>query len=147
MHVIDDIAQNSTSTSNRKTGCNDTSLFANTAASLMSSVVETACEHDSDLDLMRLVNFMDLYRTYLQAMQNPTSELAIASASMDPESDSVIIQQLAGTKLVSFERFVRDTKLLAMAASAACAETGDKVATPAPLMISANHSTSTEISQ
>jgi len=139
MYVINDSAQKLSVTTDAKNDGVNRNSVATAAASLLMSMVETACEHDADLDLMRLVNFMDLYRLYLQAMLQPDSELAIAASKLESESDSVIIQNLSGTDFVSFERFVRDTKLLALAAAAASRATGERVAVPAPLIVSANH--------
>lgn len=139
MYVLDNILKNSTLDSNDKK-CRDTNhVRVKTAASLLSSVVEIACEYAPDLDLTRLVNYLHLYEIYLRAMQCPGSELSKACASIPEHLDSVITQKLAATDLVSFERFVRDHQLLELAAAEASLESGDRVATPPPLVISANH--------
>ncbi|MFK7995477.1 MAG: hypothetical protein AB8B87_15185 [Granulosicoccus sp.] len=106
--------------------------------SLMSNIVETACEHGPDLSLVRLVNFMDLYRAYLQLANDPEEDLQAYIASISGPSDSVVTQKLGKTEFVSFERFVRDSRLLNIAASAATRASGETVAAPTPLTVSAN---------
>ncbi len=108
-----------------------------TAVGMLVSIVETACEHESDLELMRLVNFMDLYRTYL-------SHLVLEKNSgLDPvvigQADADVLEpRLGTTNAVSFEKFISDSRLLEMAAAAATKECGVAVATPPPLKLSAN---------
>ena len=113
-------------------------LCISAAISLVSNVVETACEREGDLDLMRFVNFLDLYRVYLQLSSQKESDLKAYIASISGPSDAVLTQKLGDTDLVSFERFVRDSRLLNMAATAASRETGEKVSAPPPLTLSAN---------
>lgn len=109
---------------------------AKTVVSMMMDIIETACEHEPDLGMMRLVNFMDLYRTYL--------EHVVASPSPD---DNLV--KLGGkpvlkgtepglTNCATFEQFVSDSRLLHMAAVIASRESGMEVATPPPLKHSAN---------
>lgn len=108
-------------------------------ASLMSNLVETVCEHEHDLSLMRLVNLMELYRVYLELASNEhNSDLYNYAASMSNPSNSVLTQHLGDTQMVSFERFVRDSRMLGIAAAAAARETADSVVAPAPLSLSAN---------
>lgn len=109
-----------------------------TVLSLMTNIVETACEHEPDLDLVRLINFMDLYRVYVQHADDETSEFHADIASISGPSDAVLTQTLGKTDFVSFERFVRDSRLLKMAALAASAQSEEKVASPTPLTVSAN---------
>ena len=99
---------------------------------MLVNIVETACEHESDLELMRLVNFMDLYRTYL-------SRVVMSVAGIEPFCDKGVLEPVLGiTTAVSFEKFISDSRLLAMAAAAATKECGVVVATPPPLKVSAN---------
>ncbi len=105
-----------------------------TAVSLLINIVETACEHETDLELMRLVNFMDLYRTYLSRVVLP-----LDAPSRGQHVDSGVLEAgLGTTRAVSFEQFISDSRLLAMAAAAATNECGVVVATPPPLKLSAN---------
>ncbi|MFK7860133.1 MAG: hypothetical protein AB8B64_15000 [Granulosicoccus sp.] len=106
--------------------------------SLMNNIVETACEHEPDLGLMRLVNLMDLYRVHLQLAAGPASDSIADVASMSGLSDNVLTQKLGNTEFVSFERFVRDSRLLKVAAIAASRDSGETVAPPTPLTVSAN---------
>ncbi len=108
-----------------------------TAIHLLMGIVETACEHESDLELMRLVNFMDLYRTYLAhvLMQSSADE---AATSQSGYTDVVAIDSLVKTQNVSFEQFISDSRLLKLAAEAASQECGIAVAVPPPLKFSAN---------
>lgn len=108
------------------------------AISVISNVVETACERSPDLDLMRLVNFMDLYCTYLQLARDPQSEFHDRLTAISSSSDSVVNQKLQNTELVSFELFIRDSRLLNVTALAASCESGETVAPPVPLTLSAN---------
>ena len=105
-----------------------------TAVSLLINIVETACEHETDLELMRLVNFMDLYRTYLSCVVLDASD-----TGRGKHLDSGVHEAgLGTTRAVSFEQFISDSHLLAMAAAAATKECGVVVATPPPLKLSAN---------
>ena len=107
-----------------------------TAVSLLMNIVETACEHEPDLELMRLVNFMDLYRTYLACVVTP---LDASNTGQEHAVDNTTIEAgLGTTRAVSFEHFISDSHLLAMAAAAATDECGVIVATPPPLKLSAN---------
>ena len=112
----------------------------NTAVSLLVGIVETACEHESDLELMRLVNFMDLYRTYLAHAVSPDSDQDELSSFVSTPSMSVAEPRLGVTDCASFEQFITDSRLLQLAAEAASRECGFSVATPLPLKLSANGS-------
>lgn len=113
-------------------------LCIESVVSLMTNIVETACEHEPDLDLLRLINFMDLYRVYLQQANDMSAEFHAEIISASGPSDSVVTQKLGNTDLVSFERFVRDSRLLNLAAGAASVQAAEKVASPLPLTVSAN---------
>jgi len=106
--------------------------------SLLNNIVEIACERGPDLDLLRLTNLMDLYRIYLELANDPTSDLNAYVVSISGPLDAVVTQKLGKTELISFERFVRDSHLLDIAAIAASREAGENVATPPPLTVSAN---------
>lgn len=107
-----------------------------TALSLLINIVETACEHESDLELMRLINFMDLYRTYLACVVLPQDA---SDTGSEQHVDRGVLQPVLGTtRAVSFEQFISDSHLLAMAAAEATKECGVVVATPPPLKLSAN---------
>lgn len=99
---------------------------------LLANIVEMACEHEPDLGLMRLVNFMDLYRTYL------AHEMELHDAG--GESTGFVGRPTGRrmTDCVSFEHFIGDSHLLQIAASAASRDTGVFVAAPLPLKVSAN---------
>ncbi len=109
---------------------------ATTVVSMVRNIVDMACEHEPDLGLMRLVNFMDLYRTYL--------EHVVVRQSLD--EDRMTLAGKASMRLVgptltdcaTFEQFISDSRLLHMAAVAASRESGFLVATPPPLKQSAN---------
>lgn len=109
---------------------------AKTVISMMSNIVETACEHEPDLGLMRLVNFIDLYRTYL--------EHVVVRQSVDEDlmtlagESSVRVTEPTLTDCATFEQFISDSRLLHMAAVVASRESGIFVATPPPLKHSAN---------
>ncbi|MGQ7845111.1 hypothetical protein ACUNV4_11590 [Granulosicoccus sp. 3-233] len=97
---------------------------------VIANIVDMACEHEPDLGLMRLVNFMDLYRTYL-AHEIDTG----------PGETTGFLAEHAGRRMtdcVSFEHFIGDPHLLELAAQAASQDTGVIVAAPVPLKISAN---------
>ena len=109
---------------------------AKTVVSMMMNIVEMACEHEPDLGLMRLVNFIDLYRTYL--------EQVVVRQSVDEDlmnlagESSVRVAEPTLTDCVTFEQFIGDSRLLHMAAVVASRESGISVATPPPLKQSAN---------
>ena len=109
---------------------------ARTVVSMMANIVEMACEHEPDLGLMRLVNFIDLYRNYL--------EHVVVRQSLDEElmtlagESSIQMSEPTLTDCASFEQFISDSRLLHLAAVAASRETGISVATPPPLKQSAN---------
>lgn len=109
-----------------------------TSVSLMMNIVETACEHESDLDLMRLVNFMDLYRTYLAYAMSPSVDSDAQGPIVSKPCSSVLEPRLGITDCASFEQFISDSRLLELAALAATHESGITVAIPAPLKLSAN---------
>jgi len=109
-----------------------------TAASLLENIVEIACEREPDLDLMRLINFLDLYRVYVETVSQSCPDRNACLYSFDAPSETVLTQNLGETGVVSFERFVRNSHLLSIAANAASAEVGERVSVPAPLSLSAN---------
>ena len=101
---------------------------------VIANMVDMACEHEPDLGLMRLVNFMDLYRTYL------SHEIGVNPAHADSMG---FVAEHAGRRMtdcVSFEHFIGDSHLLELAAEAASQDTGVNVAAPLPLKLSANSS-------
>ena len=108
------------------------------AIAMMSNIVEVACEQEQNITLMRLVNLMDLYRAYLQLSceANPVSQEHAAETG--GSLNSVVVQNFAGTGVTSFERFVRDSRLLELTAKAVSLETGHLVMPPAPISLSAN---------
>lgn len=102
----------------------------------MLNIVEMACEHEPDLELMRLVNFIDLYRTYLDhVVVRPSLEEDLMTLAGEA-SPRVVIPTL--TDCATFEQFISDSRLLHMAAVAASRESGMPIATPPPLKQSAN---------
>ncbi|MBX2880299.1 MAG: hypothetical protein KTR32_10230 [Granulosicoccus sp.] len=98
-------------------------------AKLLTSIVETACEHEPDLDLMRFVNYVDLYRTYLADFN--AREKGKRSGTAGTSSSA---------KPVGFEYFVRDSHLLKSAAACSAIESREDVAVPLPLGLGANQS-------
>lgn len=84
------------------------SLLADTLANL----VEVACEHEKALDLMRFVNYVDLYRVHVQ------------DTNFEPADNAIP---------VAFELFIRDQSLLSAAANSATIESGEPVAAPEAL--------------
>ena len=102
-------------------GNDEASLCVETSISMLGSIVESACEFEHDISLMRLVNLMDLYSSYLRIAREPDFEHK--SENSGP---------------VNFEAFIRDSHLLDVAAHAATMNSADHVATPAPLGLSAN---------
>lgn len=109
-----------------------------TATSLLENIVEVACEREPDLDLMRLINFLDLYRVYVETVSQAGPDLNMGLYCFSAPSEAVLTQNLGETDVVSFERFVRNSHLLRIAADAASAEVGEQVSVPAPLNLSAN---------
>ena len=109
-----------------------------TAASLVSNLVEMACEHAPDLDLARLVNFMELYRVYVENVSDPHSQFYSEFRRASVPGNAVLTPRLGSTTLLSFECFVRDSRLLSIASKASSLEAGESVAVPAPLRVSAN---------
>ncbi|ASJ75126.1 hypothetical protein [Granulosicoccus antarcticus] len=109
---------------------------AKTVVSMMMNIIETACEHEPDLGMMRLVNFMDLYRTYLEhVIGSPVLDQNLVKLGGKP----VLQRGEPGlTDCATFEQFVSDSRLLHMAAVIASRECGIDVATPPPLKHSAN---------
>ncbi len=87
--------------------------------------------------LMRLINFMDLYRTYLAAAMSDEANHPLWTIVSEP-GPTVLDAQLGLTPLVSFEQFIGDSRLLALAAAVATTESGERVVVPAPLHLSAN---------
>jgi len=142
MQLVDDVIKSTTKNAVSRSGqapkpAGEESCVS-TAMSLLSNIVETACEREPDLDLMRFINFLDLYRVYVEVASQPESDLHAYLSSISGPSDAVLTQKLGETHLVSFERFVRDSRLINIAATAASRETGEHVAAPPPLTISAN---------
>ena len=113
-------------------------LSIDSAISLLTNIVETACDHEHDLSLMRLINLLDLYKIYLQLAGDSNSEVQSYIGDISGPSTSVLTQSLGGTRLVSFERFIRDSRLLGIAATEATRLNGELVVAPAPLSVSAN---------
>ncbi len=109
---------------------------ARAVVSTMMNIVEMACEHEPDLGLMRLVNFIDLYRNYLDhvAVRQSVDEGLMTLAG----ESSVRVADPPLTDCATFEQFINDSRLLHMAAVAASRESGISVATPPPLKQSAN---------
>lgn len=139
MRLVDDTTEKTgAALKENQSGVASQAQIVDVAISMMSNIVETACERSADLDLMRLVNFMDLYSVYLQLANKPESELHQRLESITGPLDSVITQTLGDTEMVSFERFVRDSRLLSVAAIGASLESGERVLPPLPLNISAN---------
>lgn len=102
---------------------------------MIANIVDMACEYEPDLELMRLVNFMDLYRTYLA---HELEAGRVDSDSTGLARDSLATSGRRMTECVSFERFIGDTHLLQIAAKAASHDTGVHVSAPLPLKLSAN---------
>ncbi|MFK7855214.1 MAG: hypothetical protein AB8B79_13920 [Granulosicoccus sp.] len=105
------------------------------AVALVTSIVETACEHEGDLDLMRLINFMDLYRVYLAESDKEND--AFLKIACEPGT-AAFEKRLGSPQLINFEQFIGDSRLLSLAATIASSECGETVAVPAPLRLSAN---------
>ncbi len=104
---------------------------------ILTNIAETACEHAADLDLMRFVNYVDLYRTYLSQAASGDINDSLLKFVSEPGT-TVSDAYLGSTHPVSFEQFTSDSRLLALAAAVATVESGDTVAVPAPLEVSAN---------
>lgn len=128
---------NGTISSNGEPGWRDNSApgadsrftYLDNIQEMLASLVETACEHEKDLNLMRLINYVDLYRFYLKDNNGRGSYHA----------DNTQGLQLVENK-VCFESFVSSSLLLKSAAAGASEHYGDEVAAPAPLRLSANDS-------
>lgn len=114
-------------------------VTVDTAIWLLGNIVETACDHEPNLDLMRLTTLVDLYRVYLQEAIEPDSSLRQYQNTGKPCYDSILVQGVDHKGLVSFECFVRNSGLLSLAAQAASVEAGETVLTPASLLASANN--------
>lgn len=108
------------------------------AVCLINNVVETACEHFSDQGLLRFANYLDLYGVYLEMAKNPDAGLRSTLDSLSAANNAVVTQELSHTGLVSFERFVRDSRLIALAARSISNERGEPFTPPPPIMLSAN---------
>lgn len=105
---------------------------------LLRNIVETACQHEQDLTLTRLLNLLDLYRVYL-ASELPASTVSGERINKEGNaSDFGKTSSISIMSSVSFERFIGDSRLLSIAAAAASHEYGETVATPPPVKISAN---------
>jgi len=105
-----------------------------TAVSLVANVVEVVCEHEQNLDLMKLVTYLDLYQKYLELTHlNNISASAVNTADFQ-ERESVVTQHLGHMNVMSFERFVCDSYWLEQAARALELVSREQVPTPAPLM-------------
>lgn len=102
--------------------------------SSLKNIVETGCEYEHSLDVVRLVNLLDLYRVYLQTIDNPeNSDATSAEASNKAEPGA---SQQGG--VASFEHFASSPELLTVSAIAASKEYRTTIAVPAPLRPSAN---------
>lgn len=108
------------------------------AVCLITNVVETACEHFSDQGLLRFANYLDLYAVYLEMAKNPDAGLRSTLDSLSAANSAVVTQELSHTGLVSFERFVRDSRLIALAAKSISNERGEPFSPPPPITLSAN---------
>ncbi|MFK8082418.1 MAG: hypothetical protein AB8B97_19190 [Granulosicoccus sp.] len=142
MYFVDDplknARENSPVTDKVDDHCAVDALCLKSVISLMNNIVETACEHEPDLGLMRLINLMDLYRVHLESANAPQADSSASFACINDLADSERSQKIGHASFVSFEQFVRDSQLLGRAATAATLEAGEKVATPSPLTVSAN---------
>ena len=96
------------------------------AVSMMMNIVNTVCEHEPDLTVTSLLNYLDLYRIYL-AYDTSVGEDVLA------EIFGTITIKRELNDYASFEQFVGDSKLLRFAAATATIESGGSVATPPPL--------------
>lgn len=118
-------------------GVNEFTDCIDTAINLLSNITEVACEHSADLDPVRLLNFMDLYRAYLSEVKSHDANqslLKVVSKSGAEMSNTYDVSTLPAT----FEQFIGDSRLLQSAAAIATTESGETVAVPAPLRVSAN---------
>ena len=103
------------------------------AIDVINNIVETACELEHELDLMHLVNFIDLYHTYLQFAAKPEYHLRKHSASLRKPADAIFTDKTNDIRIVSFDRFVKDVRLISFAAQVASVKSGHTVSTPPPL--------------
>ena len=118
MHLVDDTAKPTVDAEPESLVIKSYDLSndpaVDTAIALMRNIVEMACDHESDLSLMRLANLMDLYRAYLEMAKGQQFGVHSSVVTLNEPSSSVLTQDLAHTTLVSFERFVRDSRLLSI---------------------------------
>jgi len=87
--------------------------FHSTLAEIASAIVE----YDLHLDQKRLVNFIDLYRVYLQQLPEKQARLKTRAVS------------------VTFQQFIFDQPLLDKSAAAVAKDTGEQVNAPAALHV------------
>lgn len=104
-----------------------------TIVSVLINIVGTACEHESELSMMELVNLVDLYRTYLSHTVALNSGAGIQTSTLGEHAVPVPKLRLAVMHRATFEQFIGDASLLRLAASAASRESGVPVPTPAPI--------------
>lgn len=109
------------------------------AVCLLHNIVETACEHFSDQGALRFANYLDLYCAYLEMASNPGAELRSTLDRLSGANSAVVTQKLSHTGLLSFERFVRDSRLIELAAkSVSNDDIAEPVMPPPPIRCSAN---------
>lgn len=137
MELVDQSVSKSSAETQRESKSGSQAACISTAVDLVTSIVETACEHESDLDLMRMINFMDLYRVYLAEAERNKENNAFLDIVCEPGT-AVCEKHLGSTQLINFEQFIGDSRLLSLAATIASSECGETVAAPAPLRLSAN---------
>ena len=86
-------------------------------------VADVACEYQDNLTVVQLFSLLDLYRAYLDTVKEYRSA----------NDASIEHHVLSGGGTVTFNHFIRDRRLLAIAAKAAARECGSAVATPQPV--------------
>ena len=89
---------------------------------ITSDVADMACEYQDCMSVVQLFSLLDLYRTYLDSVKE--------YRAADDSSFEHHVRSGGGT--VTFNHFIRDRRLLAIAAKAAEQECGSAVATPQP---------------
>ena len=121
------------------------------AIELFSEVASVACDHQGRLDLMSLTNYLDLYRIYLEHQEalrvaaasdveahNLRSGARVGILKGDGFANDSVPSTLPPIGIASFERFLQDPELLALAAAEATRESGSEVAVP-PSLKSSRH--------
>jgi hypothetical protein len=116
------------------------------AIELLSEVASVACEQQDRLSLTSLANYLDLYRTYLEHQQalrvtaasdvkahNLRSGERVGILKGDGFANDSVPSTLPPIGIASFERFLQDPELLALAAAEATRESGSEVAVPPSL--------------